>query len=89
MGWPCGHRRLPQELHPYWNFREGLSVEDGLVTKSSRLLIPSTLRWKVMAQIHDRHQDIEKCMLKQGRAYFGQELLMTFGRQWNDVEFAS
>ena len=63
-GWPCEHRRLPQELHPYWNFREDLSVNDGLVTKSSRLLVPSTLRWKVMEQIHDGHQGIEKCMLK-------------------------
>ena len=32
-GWPCECRRLPQELHPYWNFREDLSVKDGLVTK--------------------------------------------------------
>ena len=26
-GWPCECRRLPQELHPYWNFREDLSVK--------------------------------------------------------------
>ena len=63
-------RRLPQELHPYWNFREDLSVEDGLVTNSSRLLIPSTLRWKVMEQIHDRHQGIEKYMLKARESVF-------------------
>ena len=69
-GWPCECRRLPQELHPYWNFREDLSVEDGLVTKSSRLLIPSTLRWKVMEQIHDGHQGIEKCMLKARESVF-------------------
>ena len=41
--WPCECRRLPQELRLFWNFREDLSVKDGLVTKSSRLLIPSTL----------------------------------------------
>ena len=69
-GWPCECRRLPQELHPYWNFREDLSVEDGLVTKSSRLLIPSTLRWKVLEQIHDGHQGIEKCMLKARESLF-------------------
>ena len=63
-GWPCECRRLSIELHPYWNFREDLSVIDGLVTKNSRLLIPSTLRWKAMKQIHDGHQGIEKCMLK-------------------------
>ena len=46
-GWPCECRRLPQELHPYWNFRKYLSVKEGLVTKGSRLLIPSTLKWRV------------------------------------------
>ena len=42
-GWPCEHRQLPQGLHLYWNFREDLSVEDGIVTKGSRLLMPSKL----------------------------------------------
>ena len=69
-GWPCEHRRLPQELHLYWNFREDQSVEDGLVTKSSKLLIPSTLRQKVMEEIHDGHQGIEKCMLKARESVF-------------------
>ena len=62
--WPCEWRMLPQELHPYWNFWDELSVKDGLVTKSSKLLIPSTLRLKVMEQTHEGHQGIEKCMMK-------------------------
>ena len=44
--------------------QDELSVEDGLVTKSSKLLVPSTLRQKVMEQIHEGHQGFEKCMLK-------------------------
>ena len=32
--------------------------------KGARLLIPSTLRKKVLEQIHDGHLGIEKCMLK-------------------------
>ena len=47
-GWPCDQRQLPQELHPYWNFREDLSVEDGIATKGSRLLMLSTLRRKAL-----------------------------------------
>ena len=43
IGWPCEWRMLPQELHSYRNFQDKLPVEDGLVTKSSRLLIPSML----------------------------------------------
>ena len=69
-GWPCEHRGFPQELYLYWNFREDLFVKDGLVTKSSKLLMPLTLRWKVMEQIHDGHQGIEKCMLKARESVF-------------------
>ena len=69
-GWPCEHRRLPQGLHPYWNFREDLSVKDGLMTKSSRLLIPSTLKQKVMEQICEGHQGVKKCMLKARESVF-------------------
>ena len=61
---------LPQELHPYWNFRDELSIKDGLVTKSSGLLIPSTLRRKMLEQIHEGHQGIEKCMLKARESVF-------------------
>ena len=61
---------LPQELHTYWNYREDLSLENGLITRGARLLIPSTLRRKVMEQIHDGHQGIEKCMLKAKEAVF-------------------
>ena len=43
VGWPCDQRQLLQELHVYWNYRKDISVEDGIATKGSRLLIPSTL----------------------------------------------
>ena len=69
-GWPCECRKLPQELHPYWNFRDELSVEDGLLTQGSRLLIPSTLRRKTLEQMHEGHQGIEKCILKARESVF-------------------
>ena len=39
-------------------------MENGLITKGARLMIPSTLRSKVLEQIHEGHMGIEKCMLK-------------------------
>ena len=64
MGWPVDRRMLPHEIHTFWNYREDLSMENGLVTKGTRLIIPSTLRRKVLEQIHEGHLGIEKCMLK-------------------------
>ena len=63
MGWPIDCRMLPQELHMFWNYREDLSMENGLITKGARLLIPSMLGRKVLEQIHDGHLGIEKCMV--------------------------
>ena len=64
MGWLVDRRMLPQKIHTFWNYREDLSMENGLVTKGTRLVIPSTLRSKVLEQIHEGHLGIEKCMLK-------------------------
>ena len=42
MGWPIDCRMLPQEhKNTFWNYREDLSMENGLITKGARLLIPS------------------------------------------------
>ena len=70
MEWPNECRILPQELHTFWNYREDLSMENRSVTKGARLLIPSTLRRKVMEQIHDGYLGIEKCMLKARESVF-------------------
>ena len=64
MGWPVDRRMLLQEINTFWNYREDLSMENGLVTKGARLVIPYTLRSKVLEQIHEGHLGIEKCMLK-------------------------
>ena len=60
VGWPVDRRMLPRETHTFWNYREDLSMENGLVTKGARLVIPSTLRSKVLEQIHEGHLGIEK-----------------------------
>ena len=92
-GWPCDQRQLPQELHPYWNFWEDLSVEDRIATKGSRLLMPSTLQRKALEQIHEGHQGVEKCMLKARESVFwpgiSDEIWKT-GKVWNlPVNFQS
>ena len=55
-------QRLVVRSFPYQPF--DLSMENGLITKGARLVIPSTLRRKVLEQIHEGHLGIEKCMLK-------------------------
>ena len=60
-GWPAKRSQIPVFLHPYWNFRDELTVESGILMKNSKVLIPETLKQKYLKQIHQGHQGIEAC----------------------------
>ena len=60
-GWPAKRSQIPVSLHPYWNFRDELTVENGILMKNSKVLIPESLRQKYLKQIHQGHQGIEAC----------------------------
>ena len=47
-GWPSKRSQIPVSLHPYWNFRDELMVESGILMKNSKVLIPETLRQKYL-----------------------------------------
>ena len=56
-------KKLPKELHPYWNYRDELSMEDSILLKSYQILILYTLQMEMLDLIHEGHQGIEKCLL--------------------------
>lgn len=62
-GWPNLRKQCPQELWDYWNFRCDLVIEDGLVLKGDRIIIPQSLRQEVLKAIHTGHQGETKCLL--------------------------
>ena len=60
-GWSAKRSQIPVSLHPYWNFRDELMIESGILMKNSEVLIPETLKQKYLMQIHQGHQGIEAC----------------------------
>ena len=59
-GWP-NKFNLHDALKPYWSDRGELSVVQGVLLKSSRIVIPSSLRLEVLDKLHEGHQGITKC----------------------------
>ena len=63
-GWPKERYELNSMLRPYWSFRDELSVENGLILKGDRLVIPSSMQKEILDKVHTSHQGIIKCQLR-------------------------
>lgn len=60
-GWPEHRWQLPEGAKPYWNYRDEISVYDGVLFKSDRVIVPTNMRKDMLNLIHDSHLGIEKC----------------------------
>ena len=54
-GWPDNIKVVPYPLCPYWQHRETLTVEDGLVLHGEALIIPPSERERMLQQLHQFH----------------------------------
>ena len=61
FGWPHTVQELPKELQAYWTFREEMTVEDGLILKATRIVIPPSMRESTLLQLHEGHLGFTKC----------------------------
>ena len=62
-GWPTQRSDCPSSILPYWNYRDELGLQDGLLLKGSRIVIPATLKTRILSQLHAAHQGMEKTKL--------------------------
>jgi len=64
IGWPNTRSDCPAHLYAFWDYRDELTVADGVILKGTRILIPKTLQADVRQQLHYPHQEAEKCKLR-------------------------
>ena len=53
QGWPKTIKQIPPMLHPYWMFKEELTIEDGLILKRTRIIIPNNQCKTILELIHE------------------------------------
>ena len=59
-GWP-GHPCLPTVLRPYWQVQNELTIQNGLLRKGVRLVIPTCMRLAMMDKLHEGRQGVVRC----------------------------
>ncbi|XP_053389029.1 uncharacterized protein K02A2.6-like [Mercenaria mercenaria] len=58
-GWPEAESCEISKL--YWKFQGEITVNNGLLMRNDRLIIPSELKTDILARLHEAHQGINKC----------------------------
>ena len=61
-GWPEMRQHCPEQLKEFWNFRDELTVLNGLILKGHKLVIPNALRPKMLEVLHQGHFGTEKTL---------------------------
>ena len=60
QGWPHQRRHVPHLAQRYWDFRDELSVDDGLLLKGPRYVIPRELQEEYLSCLHKGHLSANK-----------------------------
>ena len=63
QGWASNIQEVPSELQPYWTVREELTIEDGLILKGTRIVIPNKECEAILNLIHEGYLGLNKCKL--------------------------
>ena len=61
-GWPPQKSYTPPETRPYLKCQDKLSVQDDIVFKGSRIVLPTALRKDLLLKIHKGHLGVESCL---------------------------
>ena len=61
-GWPENKDLLLARIRDYFPFREELTLQNGLVFKGERLVVPECARKEMKARIHASHIGIQGCL---------------------------
>ena len=67
-GWPEKRNQIQETLHAYWSYCDELTIEDGIIMKNHRFIVPKTLKTKYRERIHEGHLGVTKC-LQHAREY--------------------
>ena len=65
--WP-DKEHLDQDLKPYYQVNDELTIVRGLLMKGTRIVIPTGLQRETLERIHDGHQGINKCRARANRS---------------------
>ena len=64
QGWPETKDQVPLNIREYWNYRDEITLYNGIILKNQRVIIPKALRPEILSRIHSSHQGMTSFIRK-------------------------
>jgi hypothetical protein len=61
-GWPADKNDIPDALKTYFSYRDELTIQDGIIYRSDRIVVPTALRQDMKIRVHAGHLGINSCL---------------------------
>ena len=69
-GWPDSKDKLKSQLQCYYPFREELTIQNGVIFKGERVVIPAALHNTMINKLHASHLGIQGSMRRAREAFY-------------------
>ena len=61
-GWPVSKEDVPSCIREYWNYKEELTVQNGVLYKGMKVIVPISMRPQMIARVHSSHLGPDACV---------------------------
>ena len=62
QGWPTHKSAVPSDIAVFFDYRDELTIQDGIVLRGNRVVIPVSLRNDMKQRVHAGHLGINSCL---------------------------
>ncbi|XP_022785990.1 uncharacterized protein K02A2.6-like [Stylophora pistillata] len=69
-GLPLAKEEIPVCIREYWNYKEELTVQDGVLYKGMKVIVPASTRPQMIARAHSSHLGPDACVRRASDVLF-------------------
>lgn len=70
QGWPDEANALPEAIRKYFNFKEEITTDDGLLFKGTKIIVPEAEISNILKDIHKGHPGVSKSLARARKSLF-------------------
>ena len=70
LGWPEDKSKVAPQVHPFFSIRDELTIQDGLIFRGKRVVVPQSLRPMIKTKLHSSHMGIDACLRRARESVF-------------------